>query len=61
MKSNDNYSRIPESKEILLVESGFLGFGIQNSAQGVRNPSVTIGIRNPESKTVLFYLTWSNS
>ena len=46
MKSNNNYNRIPESKKILRVESRFLGFGIQNSAQGVRNPSVTIEIRN---------------
>ena len=61
MKSNNNYNRIPESKKILLVDSGFLGFGIRNSAQGVRNPSVMIGVRSPESKTVLFYLTWNNS
>lgn len=61
MKNNNNNNRIPESKEILRVESGFLGFEIWNSAKGVRNPSVRIGILNPESKTVLFYLTWSNS
>ena len=52
-----NESRIPESKkfvlvesriwENLLVESGILGFGIQNTAQGIRNPSKDL---NPESK-----------
>ena len=28
----------PESGKILLVESGILGFGIWNTAQGTRNP-----------------------
>ena len=31
----------------LLVESGFLGSGIQNTAQGIRNPP---NDQNPESK-----------
>ena len=30
---------IPESKKFLLVESGILGFGIRNTAQGIRNHS----------------------
>ena len=38
--------RIPESRNFLLVESGILGFGIRNPAQGIRNP--TKGW-NPES------------
>ena len=29
----------PESGKILLVESGILNFGIQNTAQGIRNPT----------------------
>ena len=29
----------PESGKILLVESGILNFGIQNIAQGIRNPT----------------------
>ena len=29
----------PESWKILLVESGILGFGIWNTAQGIRNPT----------------------
>ena len=32
---------------IFAVESGILGFGIQNTAQGIRNPS---NVWNPESK-----------
>ena len=50
--------RIPECKkfllvesriwENLLVESGILGFGIRNTAQGIRNPA-NFGIRNPIS------------
>ena len=31
--------RIRESEKILLVESGLLGFGIRNTAQGIRNPT----------------------
>ena len=30
--------RISESGKILFVESGILGFGIRNTAQGIRNP-----------------------
>ena len=32
--------QILESREFLLVESGILGFGILNTAQGIRNPTV---------------------
>ena len=31
--------RVPESEEFLLVECGILGFGIWNTAQGIRNPT----------------------
>ena len=34
-------------REFLLVESGILGFGIRNTAQGVRNPT---NDWNPEFK-----------
>ena len=37
-------NRIPESGKSLLVESWILGFGIRNTAQGIRNST------NPESK-----------
>ena len=40
--------RILESGKFLPVESGILGFGIRNTAQGIRNPT-KIGIRNPSS------------
>ena len=39
--------RIPESGKILLMESEILGFGIQNTAQGIRNPT---NDWKPESK-----------
>ena len=52
--------RIPESVKFFLVESGILGFGIQNTAQGIRNHTKDLnqestkkdsnqlpGIRNP--------------
>ena len=39
--------RIPESEKIWLVKSGILGFGIGNTAQGIRNPT---NDWNPESK-----------
>ena len=32
--------QIPESREFLIVESGILGFGILNTAQGIRNPTL---------------------
>ena len=38
--------RIPESTNFLLVESGILGFGIQNPALRIRNPTKDW---NPES------------
>ena len=31
-----------ESGKLLLVESGILGFGIRNTAQGIRNPTITV-------------------
>ena len=40
--------RIPESSKFLLVEWGILDVGIQNTAQGIRNP-LMIRIRNPSS------------
>ena len=36
--------RILESGKLLLVESGIVGFGIRNTALGIRNPTM-IGIR----------------
>ena len=61
---------MPESMEFLFVESGILGFGIRNTAQGIRNPAndwnpeskfhclriFESSIWNPESKTVLVSL-----
>ena len=38
---------IPEFGKMLLVESGILGYGIRNSAQGIRNPAKDW---DPESK-----------
>ena len=40
--------RIPESKKILLAEPGIVGFGIQNTAQGIQNPA-NDWIQNPSS------------
>ena len=37
---------IPESVKFLLVESEILGFGIRNTAQGIRDPTIDW---NPES------------
>ena len=37
-----------ESVKFLLVESGILGFGIRNTAQGIRNPP-KMGFQNPSS------------
>ena len=63
--------RIPGSEKLLLVESGILGFGIRNVAQGIRNltehwnpesrtrdPESTAW--NPESKTALDSVTWGD-
>ena len=41
-----NSPQVRESRKILHVESGILGFGIQNTAQRIRNPSSDW---NPES------------
>ena len=38
---------VPESGKFWLVKAGILGFGIQNTAQGIRNPTEEW---NPESK-----------
>ena len=51
--------RIPESMKFLLVESGILGFGIQNTAVGIRNPTEDW---NPESRfhwQRLYSSTWN--
>ena len=37
-ETNNDHSDIPESWKFFLVESGILGFGILNTAQGIRNP-----------------------
>ena len=39
----------PETVEVLLVNSGILGFGIPNAAQGIQNPSFTDKDWNPVS------------
>ena len=39
-----------ESRKILLLESGILGFGIWKTAQGIWNP-LTIGIQNPSKSS----------
>ena len=56
----------PESENILLVESGILGFGIRTTVQGIQNPTddwnpeskfhwqrLESSIWNPESKSAL--------
>ena len=58
-------NRIPESEKLLLLESGILGFGIQNPSSTDRlesniwNPEFAAW--NPESKTVLDSLTWGDT
>ena len=39
---------IPDSRKLLLLESKILGFGIRNTAQGIRNPTDDW---NPESSS----------
>ena len=39
IKAAQKISRNLEFGKVLLVESGILGFGIRNSAQGIRNPT----------------------
>ena len=41
----------PESAKFLLVESGILGFGIWNTAQGIRNLKAIFGIRKLSSRS----------
>ena len=56
------------------VDSGLLGFGIRNTAHGIRNPTedsnpeskfyrqiLEFSTWNPESKTVLDSLTWGET
>ena len=38
----------PESGKIFFLESGILGFGIQNTDKRIQNP-IMIGLRNPIS------------
>ena len=63
--------QIPESAKFLPVDSGILDFRIRNSAQGVQNPDndwnpesstwyLEFIVWNPESLTVLDYLSWNN-
>ena len=47
--------RIPESGKFVLVESGILGFGIRNSAQGIRNPS------NDSNPEIQYLESWIHS
>ena len=61
--------------KVLVVESGIVGFGIQNAAQGIQDPAYDWDPEskfplteypestalNPESKTVLNFLTWGES
>ena len=44
---NTKSPSVRESKKYLIVEWGILGFGLRNSAQGIRNPT---NDWNPESK-----------
>ena len=39
IKAAQKISRNPELGKVLRVKSGILGFGIRNSAQGIRNPT----------------------
>ena len=49
---------VRESRFRNLGNSGILGFGIRNAAQGFQNPT---NDWNPESKTVLDFLTWGDT
>ena len=40
-------TRIPEQGKFLLMESGILGFGKRNTAQGIQNPNSTDKDWNP--------------
>ena len=58
----------PESVEVLLVNSGILGFEIPNAAQGIQNPSFTDkdwnpvpGILNPCQGIQNLRLSWITS
>ena len=55
----DSENQIPESVKFLLIESDILGFGMRNTAQGIRNPT---NDWNPESKfywQILKSSTWN--
>ena len=56
-KEHTSSSAIPQGPPNLLVESGIQGFGIQNRAQVIRNPTKE---QDPKSKTVLDSLTWGD-
>lgn len=50
IKAAQKMSRNPEFGKVLLEESGILGFGIRNAAQGIRNSAKKlIGIRSSSS------------
>jgi len=62
--------RISESGKFLLVKSEILGFGIWNTAQGIRNPRLRLEsstwnpestAKNQESKAVYNYLAWGQT
>ena len=71
IRNPENFSCGIWNPGIFLVESEILGFGVRNKAQlirtlvmiGIRNPLKFHWqkIRNPESKTVLDYLTWGDT
>jgi len=52
-------AHVTESGKFLLVESGILGFGIQKTAQGIRNPSNDWNQQSLKSSTCnLESMTW---
>ena len=51
--------RIPESGKIFLVESGILGFGIRNTAQGIRNPTNDWNLEFKLFHWELGFTTWN--
>ena len=51
--------RIPESVKFFLVESGNLGFGTQNTAQGIRNPNKEWNLEFKFQWKILESSTWN--
>ena len=51
--------RIPESVKFFLVESGNLGFGTQNTAQGIRNPNKEWNLEFTFQWKILESSTWN--